>query len=352
TIQFSQDNINWYDSAGVLNASSTLTTGVNNTIDLSGLGWTSANFYYKTTFTSSDGVGTPVLDDISVVFTFNQPPNTPTNSLPINEATAQDLNVGLTGSAYSDPQSDPQTDAGWQVDDDSDFATPVWTRTAGLAETTTTVATSTGAFANELAGKTELDHNTTYYWQVRYSDGVWSNWSASTTFTTNNIQTPTNQSPANGATLTTLTPLLEADVFVDQQSGHTHVASQWLVDDNSDFSSLTYDSGETASAETSRAVPGGTLTNYSTYYWKVRYKDSSGFWSSYSTSTYFSIQISETAVEVRPVFGNTTVDQGDNIKIDVQVINFTDGSPLNNATSTIDIYNPSGTKIVDAASMT
>ena len=350
TIQFSQDNTNWYDSSGVLDASDTLTTGLNNTIDLSSLGWTGANFYYKIFFTSSDGVSTPVLDDVSLVFTYA--PDTPTNSTPADGATAQDLNVVLVGSTYSDTESDAQTDTDWQVDDDANFATPVWTRTAGEAEATTTINTTNGTFANELAGDTELDHDTTYYWRVRYSDGAWSNWSASTTFTTNDIQTPSNQSPANGTTLTTLTPLLEADAFVDGQSGHTHTASQWLVDNNSDFSSVVYDSGETESAETSRAVPGYVLTNYSTYYWKVRYKDSSGFWSSYSTSTNFSIQISETAVDVQPVFGKITVDQGDAVKIDTQVLNFTDGSPLNSATSTINIYNPSGSKIVDGATMT
>lgn len=352
TVGFNQDNgSTWYNASGV-EGTETLTTGVDNTIDLSGLGWSGANFYYKVTFTSSDGVDTPVLDDISVYFTSNQPPDTPSNSSPANGATGQNLNVGLTGSAYSDTESDPHTDTDWQVDDDDTFATPVWTRTAGAAETTTTVATSTGTFANELAGKTELDHNATYNWRVRYSDGAWSSWSTATNFVTNVIQTPTNQSPANAATLTTLTPLLEADAFVDGQSGHTHAASQWLVDNNDDFSSLTYDSGETASGETSRAVPGGTLSNYTTYYWKVRYKDSSGFWSEYSTSTNFVTQISEAAVAVRPVFGNTTVDQGDAVKIDVQVINFTDGSPLNNASSSISIYNPSGSKIVDGADMT
>lgn len=352
TIQFSQDNTNWYDAAGTLNASSTLTTGVDNTIDLSGLGWSGANFYYKTTFTSSDGVDTPVLDDISVTFTSNQPPNTPTNTTPADAATGQDLNVVLTGSAYSDTETDPHTDTGWQIDDDSDFATPVWTRTAGAAETTTTVNGGNGTFANELAGKTELDHNTTYNWQVRYSDGAWSSYSASTTLTTNLVNTPTNSSPANGSTVSTLTPLLEASAFSDDQVGHTHAASQWQVDDNSDFSSVTYDSGETVSGETSRAVPGGSLSNFTTYYWHARYKDSSGFWSSYSTATNFEINISATAVEVRPVFGNTTVDQGDSVKIDAQVINFTDGSPLNSATSTINIYNPSGIKIVDGVAMT
>lgn len=68
TIQFSQDNSSWYNSSGVLDGTDTLTTGVNNTINLPSLGWSSANFYYKVIFTS-DGTDTPVLDDISVYFT-------------------------------------------------------------------------------------------------------------------------------------------------------------------------------------------------------------------------------------------------------------------------------------------
>jgi hypothetical protein len=64
TIQFSQDGTNWYNSSSVLDGTDTLSTGVNNTINLSGLGWSGANFYYKITFTSSDGVDTPILDNI------------------------------------------------------------------------------------------------------------------------------------------------------------------------------------------------------------------------------------------------------------------------------------------------
>jgi len=468
TIQFSQDNTNWYNSAGVLDGTDTLTTGVDNTINLSGLVWSGANFYYKVVFTS-DGTDTPVLDDISVVFTSNQPPNTPINSLPTNGATGQNLNAGLTGSAYSDPDSDPQTDADWQIDDDADFLTPVWTRTAGVAEATTTINATNGTFANELAGKTELDHNTTYYWKVKYNDGTvwssystatsfttnvittptnslptngttgqdlntnlvasdfsddqsghsqadtswqvdddadfltpvwtrtagvaetsttinssngtfanelagkteldhnttyywrvqyecssnqWSDWSSATNFTTNIIHIPTNQSPAEGATVTTLSPLLTASAFSDDQSGHTHAASQWQVDDNSDFLSTAYDSGETALGEISHSVPAGYLANFSSYYWKVRYKGSCGGWTSWSTATSFSIQISATSVEVKPILSGNRFKPSENVPIEVQLLNFSDGTPLNNASTTVSIYNPSGTKVVNGATMT
>jgi len=73
TVQFSQDNTNWYNSSGTLDGTDTLTTGADNTIDLSGLGWSGANFYYKVAFTS-DGTDTPVLDDIAVHYSPLFPP--------------------------------------------------------------------------------------------------------------------------------------------------------------------------------------------------------------------------------------------------------------------------------------
>lgn len=65
-VQFSQDNTNWYSASGVLNATTSLSNDSNN-IDLSGLGWTGANFYYKMTFNSNSAQGAiPVLDEIRV----------------------------------------------------------------------------------------------------------------------------------------------------------------------------------------------------------------------------------------------------------------------------------------------
>ena len=65
-VQFSQDNTNWYNSSGNASDWDNLSQGTH-TIDLSSLGWSGPNFYYHMLFTS-DGTGTPVLDEITVIF--------------------------------------------------------------------------------------------------------------------------------------------------------------------------------------------------------------------------------------------------------------------------------------------
>lgn len=97
------------------------------------------------------------------------------------------------------------------------------------------------------------------------------------------------------------------------------------------------------------AVPSATLSDRSVYFRHVRYKDSGGQWSQYSTATRF--LVAESEVVVAPVFGGTVVDQGDSVQIDAQA-KLADGSVINDATVTISIFNPSGTKIVDEATMT
>ncbi len=276
------------------------------------------------------------------------PPNTPTNSSPANAATAQDLNPTLTGSAYSDTDGDTHAATYWEVDDDSNFTHPAWTRTSVTGETSIVVNTTNGTFANESAGKTELDHNTTYYWRVKYSDGVYSPLSTATSFTTNAIVTPTNSSPAADATVTSLTPTLTASAFSDPQAGHTSASAQWQISTVSDFSTTVYDSG-TVSYTASLAVPSAVLADRTSYYWRVRYKDSSDFWSSWSTATRFATNVS--VVSVTGLIGSPVVDQGDTLKIDARVA-LTNGTAINDATVTVNIYNPSGTKVVDAASMT
>lgn len=65
-VQFSQDNTNWYNSAEEADGWDNFSEGAN-LIDLSGLRWSSLNFYYKIEFTS-DGTDTPILDEIKVYY--------------------------------------------------------------------------------------------------------------------------------------------------------------------------------------------------------------------------------------------------------------------------------------------
>ena len=62
-VQFSQNSSDWYSAGNVLNATTSITDG-SSTTDLSGLGWSGSNFYYKMYFDTTDTSQTPVLDEI------------------------------------------------------------------------------------------------------------------------------------------------------------------------------------------------------------------------------------------------------------------------------------------------
>ena len=96
-------------------------------------------------------------------------------------------------------------------------------------------------------------------------------------------QTPTNQSPADGAEDVALIPTFEADAFFDTD-GDGHAASQWQVD--VEGGGTVYDSGEDTVNLTSITLPIALGTD-ETYKWHVRYLDSRGRWSQYSATTAF-----------------------------------------------------------------
>lgn len=274
------------------------------------------------------------------------PPVSPENIFPTSGGIGVSLNTTLTGSNFGlDEGSHINTQ--WQVDDDSDFSSPVWTRTSGVGEITTIIASTSGIFSNELSDKTELNHNSVYYWRVKYFNGVWSPWSDSTNFVTNIINNPSNSSPADGEIVTSLTPILSAEAFSDEQPGHTFLNAEWQINTTNDFSSPLYDSGVVAYSS-SHAVPSAVLSDRVSYFWRVRYQDSSGQWSNYSSATKFNV--SESVISVTPVFGKIVVDQGDVVKIDAQV-KLNNGTILNDANVTISIYNPLGNKIVTNENM-
>jgi hypothetical protein len=67
-VQFSQDNADWYSSTGDLNGWDTLSQGTDE-IDLSALGWSGPDFYYRAEF-STDGSATPVLDEVAANYSY------------------------------------------------------------------------------------------------------------------------------------------------------------------------------------------------------------------------------------------------------------------------------------------
>ncbi|MEF8847403.1 MAG: hypothetical protein V5A57_03185, partial [Candidatus Paceibacterota bacterium] len=65
-VQFSQDQTNWYNASGSADSWDSLSSG-SNSIDLSGLGWSGSEFYYKMKFESNtDQSATPKVGRVAV----------------------------------------------------------------------------------------------------------------------------------------------------------------------------------------------------------------------------------------------------------------------------------------------
>jgi hypothetical protein len=95
---------------------------------------------------------------------------------------------------------------------------------------------------------------------------------------------PTNISPSTG-TCVGLPVTLTASAFSD--SGGGQAAAQWQIRAGTgDYSDPAFNSSTTG-ALTSITVPAGILSQASGYYWHVRYRDSVGAWSEYSSETFF-----------------------------------------------------------------
>jgi hypothetical protein len=114
------------------------------------------------------------------------------------------------------------------------------------------------------------------------------NWEQLTAVTPDEVLTPSNVSPADLATGILDTPTLTGSTYFSLY-GKTQKSSQWQIDETSDFSSspLTYDSGEVLGVGVTQVVPPGNLQVSTTYYWRVRYRDSDDVYSEYSTPTEF-----------------------------------------------------------------
>lgn len=77
--------------------------------------------------------------------------------------------------------------------------------------------------------------------------------------------------------------------FYDPQDGGAQSGYQIQIDDNSNFSSVNYDTGGVSSGIKERYIAVGSQINFNTtYYWRVRVYDSQGAWSNFATGSSFS----------------------------------------------------------------
>lgn len=113
--------------------------------------------------------------------------------------------------------------------------------------------------------------------------------------------TPTNSTPTNEATNQNVILEFTASTYVSPCFA-THTASQWQITTTSgDYSSPTFDSGTDTSNLEAMITSSGDIDYEITYYWHVRYYDSNGNWSSYSSETAFTtISIPDTPTNSSP----------------------------------------------------
>lgn len=97
--------------------------------------------------------------------------------------------------------------------------------------------------------------------------------------------TPTNSSPANGATGVLTGPTLTSSAFSDNNSGDTHTTSQWVIADGSGLGAVIQNTGASSTDLTSHTVTG--LTSGTTYGWSVKHCDQNGACSASSATTTF-----------------------------------------------------------------
>ena len=112
------------------------------------------------------------------------------------------------------------------------------------------------------------------------------------------VKTPTNVSPSSGSTNIGSTPALTGSTYYSLY-GVAMAAGQWQVSTVSDFATTVVNTGDVAGTSVTYNVSDGILNTSTTYYWRVRYKDSNGVYSAWSTGTSFT-----TAASFGPAIGD------------------------------------------------
>ena len=232
----------------------------------------------------------------------NQAPTAPTSLLTNNSTNP----VGISPYPYfSAIFNDPNTgDTGVhyqiQVNTNSSFTgTTMWNSTK-----TAMTATAIGSRSPNInyAGTTLTQNGAKYYWRIKFWDnnGGDSPWSAVANFTMNTAPAAPTAPLTNGLTNpvgVTTSPYFSA-IYHDSDSGDNGVFYQIQVDTNPSFTGTTmWDSAKTTMTSTANGSRSPNITysgialplNGSTYYWRIRFWDSRGSYSPWSSTALFTM---------------------------------------------------------------
>jgi len=168
-------------------------------------------------------------------------------------------------------------------------------------------ATPTGTGTTSQAGLSNLSYGQTYYWRVRTCHSAdTSDWSTPWSFTTlYQLTTPVVlSSPADGTT-----GIATSTVNMTWQTYATAVFYEYMYANNASFNNAVSGSAVTTSQVTAPLLPG------TTYYWKVRANNGSGY-SPWSTAWTFATSGLAVPVLISPANGAT--DQNLSLTLDWQ----------------------------------
>ena len=199
-----------------------------------------------------------------------------------------------------------------QVDDDSGFGSPIWDST----KTALSPTCNQGNRCTDISySGSALSQGVTYYWQIKYWDdgGLAGDWSTgSNYFTLSQAPTAPTDLLTEGATnpvnVSDTTPEFSA-VYNDLDTGDTANAYQIQVDDNQNFGSPIWDSGQQSMTNCNQgsrcqdiSYTGSILAEQTRYYWRIKYWDDGGLEGAWSMEeAYFELAATVTQFRFRDI---------------------------------------------------
>lgn len=295
---FEADTVPTFDSTGIIRSGG-ITEGQGTTLwHLSGL---QDNIRYYLRVKGSDGSADSPWSPVTGFFanTFNDPPTTPTLANPSNGAGVSLFTPTLTVHNAADLDMDILTYE-FEIYSDAVLTTLV-TQSGAVAET----ASVTGWTV-----PVALAENQTYYWRARAGDGsLQSGWMPTAAFMINTANdtpgAPQLSAPAEGTTLSTLTPALEVLNALDPDS--SALTYDFELYGNSLLVASVNAVPENVSGKTS-ATLSSALADNTSYTWRVRAFDGDryGQWMNMAT---FKTHISATNIRAEIRFEPVTLNK-------------------------------------------